>query len=109
MTVDATLRSIYFAADETIASFDRLHMTTQAQRSRSLQQLEGVVAGLDGSFGGPEEAPSVQRRERNGDRVPTSQDPEPFVALPKRTTHGGPWGPKVAAKLRAAALEKRGW
>lgn len=107
--VDATLRSIYFAADETIEMFDRLQVPTQARRTRDLQRLESVVQGLDGTYmEGPSEAPV--RRERGGDRpAGVGPDPEPFVALPKRTTHGGDWGPKVAAKLRAEALRKMGW
>lgn len=106
--VDATLRSIYFAADETIEMFDRLQSPLEQRRTRALQQLESVVAGLDGSFAEIDEAPV--RRERPADRRAGERlDREPFVALPKRTTHGGDWGPKVAEKLRAEALRKLGW
>lgn len=109
MTGDATLRSIYFAADETIADLERLHATTEATRTRARISLDLVVAGLDGTFA---EEPEV-RSERHGraavDRGATTSDPTPFVALPVRTTHGGPFGPAVRDRLTREALAKREW
>jgi hypothetical protein len=106
--VDATLRSIYFAADETAADLDRLLSASALQRSQIHQRLELLVAGLGHSDVDAPEAPQG-RHERPVDRRPASPDPEPFVALPQRTTHGGPWGPAMRAKLAAIALEKQGW
>lgn len=106
--VDPLLRSIYSAADETSADLDRLLSTSRDQRSRNLAKLEQIVAGLDAAIP-VEPEPSAERHEREQDRRPPAPDPVPFVALPQRTTHGGPWGPKLRAKLTAAALEKRGW
>lgn len=106
--VDVTLRSIYFAADETAGDLDRLLSASALQRSRNLQRLELLVAGLAHSDVDTPEAPQ-ERRERPQDRRPSTPDPEPFVALPQRTTHGGPWGPKMREKLTAEALAKSRW
>ena len=51
-------------------------------------------------------------RERERSDVPVRlRVPDPdvgmFVPLPQRTTHGGPFGPKVRAKLIAEILGKR--
>lgn len=107
MTVDATLRSIYSAADETIEAFDRLQQSTLLRRSHDLQRLESVAAGLNGAYQDEPEAPLT--RERREDRPATGAAPEPFIPLPKRTTHGGPFGPKVAAIITAEIVRKRGW
>jgi len=107
--VDPVLRSIYSAADETAADLDRLLSASALQRSQIHQRLELLVAGLGHSDVDAPEAPQG-RHERPVDRRPDAPDPEPpFVALPQRTTHGGPWGPAMRAKLTAEALGKSGW
>jgi hypothetical protein len=108
--VDATLRSIYSAADETVADLDRLHAMTQATRSRARLNLDAIVARLDGNLVTEEPEVAPERRGRaDVDRGTTTADPLPFVALPQRTTHGGPWGPAMREKLTREALAKRGW
>jgi hypothetical protein len=106
---DATLRSIYSVGDETVEMFEQLHAMTQARSERSLRQLEAVVAGLNGSFDDDEPAIQSRYERQDEDRRRTPPEPLPFVALPKRTTHGGPFGPKVREKLTREALGKRGW
>jgi hypothetical protein len=108
--VDATLRSIYSAADETVADLDRLHLASQAKRGQYRANLDAVVARLDWNppAGDPEVVPE-RRGRADEDRGRTPADPPPFVALPQRTTHGGPWGPKMREKLTAEALAKRLW
>ncbi len=108
MTADETLRSIFSGADETSAQLERLFSANREQRSHRLSQLERIVAGLD-RVTADEPEPTAERRERHEDRRPVAPDPVPFVALPQRTTHGGPWGPKMREKLTAIALEKGGW
>lgn len=109
--VDATMRSIYSAADETVAALDRLNQQDQANRLRHRTSLESIVAGLGhGSPADTEEpAPSLRNGRLDTDRRPPAPDPQPFVALPQRTTHGGPFGPAVRDKLIAEALSKRVW
>lgn len=110
MTGDATLRSIYSAVDETIADLARLQATTQATQAARRARLDGVVARLnDSSVGQGDEGVVPERRERGEDRRQASADPEPFVALPQRTTRGGDFGPAVRAKLTREALAKRLW
>ena len=104
-----TWPSIFSAGDATVASLDRLHATTQANRRQHRASLDAVVAGLDGNVADTDE-PVLPRREREGvDRRSATPDPLPFVALPQRTTHGGYYGPKVREKLTREALSKRGW
>lgn len=109
--VDATLRSIYSEADETVADLDRLNQKAQLRRASTLRSLEASVARLDvgASPLDDEEATAPLRNERGGDRprpVREDSDPAPFVPLPQRTTHGGRYGPAVVEKLTAIALEK---
>lgn len=97
--------------EETLAALDGLFQTDQAKRSRYLRQLESAVAGL--GVGTPpdfEPEPGGRLGDRPNGRAPRTVDPEPppFIALPQRTTHGGPFGPAVRARLYAAALEKEG-
>ena len=108
MTDDAIWPSISSALDETSGQLDRLLAPAREQRSRNLQRLELIVAGLDGVTA-DEPEPTAERHERPEDRRLQAPDPAPFVALPQRTTHGGPWGPAMREKLTRIALEKGGW
>ena len=112
MMANETLRSIYSAADETVADLDRLLAKSQTIRDQHRGRLDLLVAGLNGFPSSDEEDPAVQPERRGraaSDRGPEPPDPRPFVALPQRTTHGGPWGPVLREKLTNAALAKRGW
>lgn len=109
-----TTPSISSALEATLASLDALNQAAQARRRDSLRTLEAAVARLDGSFVPPDEPSSEARRSDEWAGGPArwprpGTDPRPFVALPERTTHGGPWGPKMVEKLTAQALAKRGW
>jgi len=108
MMADETLRSIYSAADETIAQLDQLHRLSSERAMTSRAALDVATARLGDS--------SLPFVETMGDAPPVAGGPAaarsevaespPFVALPQRTTHGGPFGPAVRAKLLAAALAK---
>ena len=110
--VDVTWHSISSAADGTIDQLNGLNLAERNRRRDGLRVLEAAVARLDvAALPQPDEAeplPRERRDERKG-RSASAPDPVPFVALPQRTTHGGPWGPKVREKLIAEALGKRGW
>ena len=110
MMADETLRSIYFAADETIAQLDQLH---RASRERSLtwrQSLDAATTRLGDSTAPFVESVSAWPAGESIPEGPPSRppvaEPEPYYALPQRTSHGGPFGPKVRSKLLAAALAK---
>ena len=103
------LRSIYSAADETVAALDQLHRASRERALATRQSLDAAIARLgdsslpfvDGMAGdGPATAPAGPPRPRPVD------DETPYYPLPQRTTHGGPFGPAVRAKLLAAALAK---
>lgn len=113
LMADVILPGLYSPISETIAALDGLR-NAERQRDREwFQRLEAAVARLDGPpvpdlEGGSElQGRSDVRSERSvGSSKP---DPAPYVALPRRRTHGGDFGPKVRAKLTAEALGKRGW
>jgi hypothetical protein len=109
VTLDPNLREIFAAADETIAELDRLNAASDARRTDHRADLRAIVARLDqGTTEEPPEPPA-ERRQRDDDRRRPAQESEPFVALPERTTPGGPFGPKVRDLLVAEALAKRQW
>jgi len=104
---DEILRSIYSAADETIAQLDQLQQASRERALTARQSLDAACAGLgyssvpfvgevDGA--GPTGVPAATPRQ------PAAETPN--YPLPQRTTHGGPWGPAVRAKLLAAAALK---
>lgn len=105
----ATWPSISSAVDETIERLNGLHLAERNRSRDGLRNLEAAVARLDAAVATqPDEMeplPRERRDERSG-RSAVEPDPVPFVALPRRTTHGGFWGPKVREKLTAIALEK---
>jgi hypothetical protein len=109
---DVTLRSIYSAADETIAQLDRLQ---QASRDRALtmrQSLDAAINRLGDSTVpyvdalGSNEAAGGPVTETSRRRPQPVAPETPYVPLPERSTHGGPFGPAVRAKLIREALAK---
>lgn len=105
-----TLRSIYSAADETVAALDQLHRASHDRVLATRQSLDAAVGRLgessvpfvDGMAGdGPATVPAGPATARR-----PVDDETPYYPLPQRTTHGGPFGPTVRAKLLAAALAK---
>lgn len=104
---DVTWPSISSAIDETIERLNGLNLAERDRRTRALRDLEAAVARLDvvGSDRPDEAEPAPRERRHERDvRSAPAPDPVPFVALPQRTTHGGPWGPKMREKLIAEAL-----
>jgi hypothetical protein len=108
---DVTWPSISSAADETLAQLDALHRPQQAERLRHREAMAEMVSRL-GESSEPwrddepfNPAPTVKGQPSPG--RPAREEPTPFVPLPERTTHGGPFGPKVRAKLIAEALADR--
>jgi len=109
MMADETLRSIYSAADETIAQLDQLHRLSSERMLTHRQSLDAAISRLgDSSLPFEEVGASSGAVDYRGVSSPRSAAPDeaPFYALPQRTTHGGPFGPAVRAKLLAAALAK---
>jgi hypothetical protein len=106
---DETLRLIYSAADETIAQLDQLNRLSNERTLTWRQSLDAATARLGDSTAPFVEqiaaGPGQSNQEGSPARPPVAE-PEPYYALPQRTTHGGPFGPAVRAKLLAAALAK---
>jgi hypothetical protein len=107
---DEILRSIYSAADETIAQLDQLNRLSSERVLRWRQSLDAATAQLGNSSlpfeGLDRETPAGPSNWEGSSALPPAAEPEPYYALPQRTTHGGPFGPAVRAKLLAAALAK---
>jgi len=105
---DETLRSIYSAADETVAQLDQLHRASRERALTTRLSLDAAVARLgDSSLPWVEPGGEAAGGDYRGVSPPRSPSPaEPYFPLPERTTHGGPFGPAVRAKLLAAALAK---
>jgi len=108
---DGMLRSIYSAADETIASLDRLQAERSARAQsmwRSLRDAADRLGDSSSPYFDPVAGDGPAMGQPGPAAAPRRMDEEvPYVALPQRTTHGGPFGPKVRQKLIAEALEKR--
>jgi hypothetical protein len=102
---DEILRSIYSAADETTEQLDQLLQSSRDRAQTTRQSLDAACARL-----GDSSAPFVDPLDAGGlpgaPVVAPATRETPYYPLPQRTTHGGPFGPKVRAKLLAAALEK---
>jgi hypothetical protein len=107
---DETLRSIYSAADETVAQLDQLHRASRERALMTRQSLDASVARLGESSApfvdaGPAVAGGPVTETSRGRPQPAPAK-EPYFPLPERTSHGGPFGPKVRALLLAEALAK---
>lgn len=89
--------------ERTIAELDQLLQAEAARKEGSLGLLRSVVRNLDGSLLPSDEEP-VAGDGRPGHRRGVMPAAPPFVPMPKRTTHGGRFGPAVVAKLRERAL-----
>jgi hypothetical protein len=95
------------SSDEPREELERL---LGAERQRKAQNLAELAASLS-------EAPVVLEDEIAEPRRPRRREPQPEpllsdelpfgIQLPKRTTHGGPFGPKVRRKLMAEAMRYR--
>lgn len=104
---DVTWPSISSALDATLAQLDALHAPRLTRQQQATTELAFSVSRL-GESAEPwreEEALNPTSQARAGGSAPVAQ--APYVPLPERTTHGGPFGPKVRAKLIAEALERR--
>ena len=107
-----TLRSIYSAADETAAQLDQLLRASSERTLTTRQSLDTAVARLgdsslpfvDANWEGPTGAGGQLGASTPQPRPAPGETP--YFPLPQRTTHGGPFGPAVRAKLLAAALAK---
>jgi hypothetical protein len=99
--------------DAIFASLDRLHAKEAERKAIWLAKLAHSVASLGlGSTPEPEESMAPRSGGGFGDRPGMRPDPEPatpFVPMPERTTHGGPFGAVAREAIIAAALAKDGW
>jgi hypothetical protein len=94
-----------------IAHLERLDHADRTRRTALRADLARAVAGLDG-LPSPDDVDSDPQATGRalpparpaGRSAPTSQE---MAALPRRTTHGGGFGPKVRAKL-IAEMRMRG-
>lgn len=83
-----------------------IHQAAEARRAVLRRGLDAAVAGLAvASLGESDDVAGLSGRPPLRD----GGGGRPYVALPQRTTHGGPFGPVVRAKLRDEAMGRRRW
>ena len=95
------------SSDEPREELDRLFAV---ERARKAQGRADLAASLGETPPMAYEEPEPERRQsaRRTPAEPILSDALPFgIELPKRTTHGGPFGPKVRRKLIAEAMRYR--
>lgn len=96
--------------DETLAQLDALHNAERATRSLWLGRLEAAVAVPPvAAFDEEGVAPLRGRRDERMERSASEPDPQPFVPLPTRTTHGGPFGASIRDRVLANVAHKGWW
>lgn len=97
--------------DETVAMLDDLSHRQRVNQNEWLGRLREHVAErpVVEDSDGETPPPPRSRQERAGRSGADRPDPRPFVALPRRTTHGGDFGPVVAEKIRNEIFARRGW
>lgn len=106
---ESSLLAISSSLDATVSALDRLHQASESRRTLSRRLLDGALARLDAVVTGDIEGTYAPARTNGAeDRRPPAPDPAPFVPLPRRTTHGGPWGPAMREKFTREAIEKGG-
>lgn len=99
---DAISRSSYSSVIErTLDDLSRILRAESERKALPLASLRETVARLD--LGSP---PEVEQGTAPPPALRRVTAPERWVPLPRRTTHGGRFGPAVAAKLRAEALNR---
>ena len=93
--------------DYLLAELDRALAPSALERARQLDRLRAAVGRLDDwTPAEPEDTVAVPRRDRPEPRTAPPPPPSRVIELPRRTTHGGPWGPKLREKFIAEALER---
>ena len=91
--------------DETLAALDALFARERTQREAGHARLSELVAGL--SVGVPHEPEPVAERRV----APTEfrDRPAPAQMLPRRTTHGGPFGASIVERVAASVRKGDEW
>lgn len=107
---DVPWRSSSSPIPEILYALNELLEKDRTRRSVDLEKLRASAARLDALYSVSEATEPVVEAPR-ASYGPTAARPEPqaevpFVPLPRRTTHGGNFGPAVRAKLIAEALER---
>ena len=105
-----TFRSIS-SVEETSAELDSLFAADRMKRAVALAEFEAYLRRLDEATAldpPPAHDPQVFRSGVPSSLPGPEDEPEdvPWVPLPRRTTHGGDFGPRVREKLIAEAQRK---
>lgn len=97
------------SSDETIARLDSLFAHERSLKSEWLARLAATVSGLSSPV---EEEPEPESPSRTPLAQETSR-PAPaesgWVILPKRTTHGGPYGASIIDRVAASVRKDSDW
>jgi len=96
------------SCEETLAQLDALGAAERTRVSADLERLRSSVAGLGvGSEHFSEPATPGHRPVEFRDR-PVSPQVE-YPLLPRRTTHGGPFGASIIERVAASVRDDSAW
>jgi len=96
------------SCEETLAQLDALQAAERTRVSADLDRLRSSVAGLGvGSEHFPEPATPGPRPVEFRDREVAQQVEYPL--LPRRTTHGGPFGASIIDRVAASVAREDAW
>lgn len=90
---------------ESMALLDRNNQAEEARRAKTRLSLDSAVAGLSVE-GAPLDLTDLRTDAPRGGVMAS---PRSFVPMPRRSTHGGPFGPAVRQKLVDEAMGRRRW
>jgi hypothetical protein len=101
------MRSSGGSVDETLAALDALFARERTQREAGHAQLAALVAGL--SAGVPNEPEPVAERRVAPTEFRDRPEPAAYQMLPRRTTHGGPFGASIVERVAASIRKDDAW
>ncbi len=98
------------SADETLAELDRLRAREAERRATDLAKLATIAAGLGIGTEAEPDPPSAPRRTPPVDGSGPRSTPEAsFPLLPRRTTHGGPYGASIIEAVAESVRRPTDW
>jgi hypothetical protein len=105
------MRSLSSSLEETLAQLDRLHAAETSRKANDLARLSDAVGRLGVGTQAEPDAPSAPHGAPGADMDRALRvAPEPETPLlPRRTTHGGPFGTSIIDRVAANVRKASDW